>query len=274
MKENNTVNNTMTNPASTLRNLAATADQLGVHLPATLVREADELQAAARRLREHRHNHGALVAATVDALRDGRDPATDPLVQEHVTRAGLFATEIGRAVEQHVADLLLPLLREHTPAIVDAFGAVVTDADTLLTQVREQLPDDVDLTDPLAAIRLQPGLLQLWGEGRQAVDRVQKVVGAWSLLTTTTGQASTTRQHLPLVVADLGATGLDTIGSDVKRVHDAGVQLVLATPDTYRERVGRAEREREQAAAERQAEAQRQITGRRQQPVDVVPFGG
>ncbi|MFC6017576.1 hypothetical protein ACFP2T_15340 [Plantactinospora solaniradicis] len=225
---------------------------LGLDLPAEMTAALDELSAASDHVTLHA-NPRALGAAILDALTDGTDPATDPAVLAELARRQLtgLSVLIADAIEERRAAIL------HTYAadILNALTPVVAAADTALTDAREKIGDRFDLADTTIE-QLRPTEMTLWGTAREHAHRAQLAAQCWQTVVLATGLVDLPTYKHPLILADLDADQLDALGNRpaANTPIAAGHRLDLATPDTFRQRCQRIDKERTERAAKRERE--------------------
>lgn len=194
---------------------------LNLELPAGLVDDLAKLDAAA--------NKSTVGAAVLDSLMEGNDPATDGtvlrvLAQQQLATAGSHL--LGDAVEVRRATILAT----HAPAIIDALVPVVAEADKALTAAREQIGDQLNLTDE-AVTQLRPAQMPAWGAAREHAHRADLAAQCWQTVVIGTRQANIDADKRPLILADLDVEQLDLLGYRPKPrvVISSGHRLSLAT---------------------------------------------
>jgi hypothetical protein len=217
------------------------------------------------------HDPARLAEAVAAALATGKDPAADKAVTAELTRAQLHALNIGTRLDGVAADRRAAVLHQHADALLERLAAEVTEADAILADARNTVPDLARvLADHHGATRLRPDRLAAWGSARDAVARLGVIVQTWTLIVQACGLANPqpkSRDRL-LILADLDLPALDRAardyGTDPTAAAIAGHRLELATPATYAERVDKIAKQRaelQRAHDERSHQAMRQAAG-------------
>lgn len=260
---------TITGTISIIRQASRT---IGADLPPALVAELERLDLTAP---EWPGTHRALAEAVTVALLDGKDPAADKRVTAALARHQLATAGVGRAVAQVLDEYRAAAFREHAPALVASWAAVVAEADDAAQTAREQL-GNLDLT-PEGSRRLTPQQLPVWGKARDLLARADAVEGAWRTLATITDGARNFRpsREAALVFADLDAAALDDAQSKGRttatKLAEDGHRLDLATLETIGERVARVARERTASAQAWHDDAQQRVAQRLGAGRDIRP---
>jgi hypothetical protein len=234
---------------------------LRLDLPAKLV---DTLAAIeARRERPYlRADPRAILDAVSAALAAGKDPATDKAVQTALARQQLATTSgLGALLDEQDAADQAAALREAAPTILEDLSRVVDQAGAVLEQARAMVPN-LDLATPAALHSSQGSLIAMWGQAKDAADRLQRAVQVWQQVVSACRLASLSGSRNPLILADLTPDELARLnGRDAMAPVHAGHPLKLATPETYKQRCQRID---DHAAAVQAARAKEARTGRRE----------
>ena len=150
-------------------NIAGVATKLKAELPPAYVAAVQ----AARSLRGNSDFTGAtakLNAAAITALREGREPGADPLVQALAAEVTLAAAGLGAAVEQWVSDHVTERINEHADAILTTFAEAVRPDLEVLERAAPQL-DQADLNNPDTVALRRAGLLDVWALASASAER-------------------------------------------------------------------------------------------------------
>lgn len=221
---------------------------LGLTLPAKMVTDLGALDTASGNLATLRPNPRALGSAILDALTAADDPATDTTVRTELARQQLAATA-DRLVGDMAEERRNAILTAHAPGLLAALTPVIDAADKALTTAREQIGDQLDLTDA-AITGLRPAQMAAWGAAREHAGRVELAAQCWAIVAQHAGLAHIPHDKRPLVVADLTAEQLGQLGHrpQPRAVIAAGHRLNLASPDEFTARCERVDQQRQQAA--------------------------
>ncbi len=225
----------------------------GVKLPKPVTEahaKAERVSAAARTMGDPRQLGPAVLAA----LREERDPATDPEVQRLVT----LTRVIENGIETYVDDALAAELREtftrQADGIVKAWQTVVEQAAGDLEAARETL-GDVALTDTAGVLERGGNAAQAWASATQANRVIDDARGVWNALGGFTGVPLDRNHNMLCLIADLDVAGYDALGLGDQQERDgwtlvrAGHRPRLATFGEYHERVQALIRGRQTKAA-------------------------
>lgn len=217
--------------------LAATvtnaATQLGATLPAAYTAAVTEAKDLARRSGELGTDPGALYHVALVALREGRDPTTDPAVQRLATEQTL-ADGIRVAGAAMASDLVSQAITDHSDGIVTALGkSVAADLETLATASAMFHFADINGAD-LTRLRRENALSQ-WADATTAAERVdQALTGARAVLAATHtdyGPDADALMLAPEATADQVAAASGGRGRPgAWQIARTGAALQLATP--------------------------------------------
>lgn len=247
------------NVANALSQLRTKYRLLGVKPPAALFADLDEITGRLDNIAALRHDPHDLADAVADAMAAGKDPATDKAVLEQLARRQLAESNLSRLLPRMRDDRQLEALIRHAPAILIDLAKIVTAADAVLDRARTRIPGLRLDQDYLGALR--PEVMSLWGEAREAAQKAQAALDVCAALLVATEQVQQIPHGMkPLLIADLHRTALVELERPDRPVRaddiiEAGHRLSLADAATFDERRRRVERERQEAAA--QAEADR-----------------
>jgi hypothetical protein len=195
-----------------------------------------------------------LADAVADALLAGKDPATDAKIKQLALEVQLARHDVAQQVRDQADARTAAAVIEHAPTVVATLVTLVAEADQVLADTRERIPN-IEFTDDFLA-GLPPMKMTAWGRAREAMERVLLAEQVWIVLANATGLAYYTQLQRVLIVADLSATDLDAFGRSRTSASDAikaGHRLELATFEGLQQRVDRVllEREQRQLAEER-----------------------
>ncbi|GAA3172720.1 hypothetical protein GCM10010531_27800 [Blastococcus jejuensis] len=224
----------------TLNDILRTADRLGATTPKAITEEHRRLATAADRSRVmYRDLRDDLTTVVVEAFADGRDPSTDPAVQQAVTRQALIHVQHG--VAQAIAGRTAELLTEHGPAILAGFRKPFDQAAATITAAVQRV-GNVSIDDMHAVLARGGDAAKAWAEAREANEIIAGIQQTWKLLSTATSRLHVDRRYWLLTIAEVPAETF--VDEDLAHVNvkawDAarrGFTLSLATPETLRQRI-------------------------------------
>lgn len=227
---------------------------LGLTLPTTLTDDLADLDTAASRA-GRLARPGALRRAVLDALMADEDPATDQTVLTELARQQLTDSHVASILGDEIDQRRRDALDAAAPAILDALTPVIVEADKVIAAAREMIGDTLNLSDPNAMAQLRPAQMTPWATAREAAARVEMVAQCWFLTAQSAGLVNIDHNKKALILADLTAEQLDSLGYRPKpeSVIAAGHRLSLATPEVFTQRCRAVDQQRQQAAAARQA---------------------
>lgn len=222
------------------------------------------LAEAARRLSPE---PGALHQAIAAALSEGRDPGECLKVQRCLALAEVTGEQNVAAVTEIAYDNFLEVCRVHADAIVEAWREPFNAAAAVLVDARQR-GITVPLEDTSAVMAKGGDIAAVWGQARQAVTTIDKIVGGWSALGEYTKLASRNPFAPALRLVDVGLDewiehNLERRNVGVWEATLLGLTLSLPLFSEYHARIHGIE----QAAARRHADAEQERqdrqTGRR-----------
>lgn len=232
-----------------------TLDKLEVEMPTVVVEELQRFDF--RSSVTYAFDPKECADAVVDALLAERNPLTDKKVLGHLLTRQM--SELAPMLKVRIEERRADLLASHAETILSALVPVVTDADAVLEKARTEIPN-LDLEDRDFVNRLPAEHMTTWGQAREAIGRLTHVVKLWQTLAGACGLAYLSQGNRPLILADLTAAELDSLGPDAKAITPAlkGHRLSLAMPADLAARTERmaadlAQRERDTEAANRRA---------------------
>ncbi len=222
----------------------------GATLPAAVVAARDRATNLPATLSRAIAERDGLAAALLDVLDAGRDVLTDNKIRRMVTATGLHPARAYEGVEAALARTLSQTLRDHVDDVINAFRPAFDAAADTLVNARELL-GDLDLNDAPAILRRGGAAAEAWAAAGGAIETLNRIDLAVTLLGLSTGQDIADPASRPLRIADLDLTQLEKHGAaaDPWTLVRAGIALDLATVNAFRAR-------RDAIAAARQARTQ------------------
>lgn len=247
--------------------IESTTRALGATLPDNV---AAAIAAARGRAHDHaRHFEPAAVDLTA-AIAAAVDEERDPLDCDRVRRA-FMAHQL---IEAKVPERLATLAQERAAAVIvdsvdqilDAWRPAVKKADKALSDFRKHAPGG-DPTSEDYPRGLRPAALTPWGMAKESAHVLEQVAQGFNALASLGAVRPT--EWRPLILADLSAAQLDTLGRRARAtaVLSLDVHLDLPTADAYHQRLERIDRERGEQQRWESAAPQRA----RQERRDRVP---
>jgi hypothetical protein len=255
----------------------ATSRKLGAEIPAPLAKklaDVDRLRAERRTLRDVPD----VAAAVADAILAGKDPLASKDVQRAALAGTLDGLNISGRLDTYAHDRSAAALLEHADEVIDTWRPTVERADKALKRFREFVPAG----DPRAdghPTGLPAKALTPWGEAREAADLLEKIGQGWMALASIGAANVGGSGGRPIIVADLSAEQLASLGSNPKciDVTRLDVTLNLASTTTYAERAERIAREEQErnayaaAAPDRAREKRRELARQAGMGVVMIP---
>jgi hypothetical protein len=249
-------------------NIEGTATKLGVDLPPAF----SDAVADARRLLREVDFTGAVAelnAAAITALRQGREPGADPLVQRKATEVALANSGISNAAAQWAGDTLVELVNQYADEILTSWAAAIrSDLDTLEAAGDQLELADLNAADPLLLKRANK--LGLWADSSSAAERADAAVAGLRFILKTLAIGFDGPTGLALLIApDADLPTVTAIAARATRgtlsswtAARCGAPLRLPTVRDYCAAVARVTAERQER--ERQAEAEAEAEPKRQ----------
>jgi hypothetical protein len=231
---------------------------LGIKPPATLFAEFTDVETKLGA--SLRHDPADLAAAVADAQAAGVDPALDEKVREQLARRQLAQSNLSQHLQPQREQRQLEVLNRHAPELLADLGKVVAAADATLVKARHVIGGLHLDADYLGAVPVDK--LSLWGEAREAAQKVHAAADLWAAIITGTERLQQIPHgRRPLIIADLSYRDLDavthgqTYPAKPADVIEAGHPLSLAADaEEFTRRCKRIDRERQDAAAQAHAE--------------------
>jgi len=215
----------------------------GVKLPKAVTDTATKAERVSRAAGSM-GNPNDLGPTVLAALREERDPSTDPEVQRLVTVTRLLD---GGGIEAYVDSALTADLRQtctqQADGIIKVWAEVVDKAATVLDEARDVL-GDVDLTDTAGVLERGGNAAQAWAAATKANQLIEEARGVWNALGQFTGQVARDANNQMLsLIPDLDLDGHRALRLGDQQHRDAwtllraGYRPTLATFAEYHQRV-------------------------------------
>lgn len=224
---------------STLRTVMTTATTNGATIPKPLAADYAALVGLAEQVRDFTTDLGDTVgAAVLDALAEGRDPATDPAVQAALNARALLVAS--GALDDALAIRAQTFIETNAAQLLEACRKPFDRAAATLADAHDFL-GDVDLTDSRAVLATGGNAATAWAQANDAERTIAAIVKAWKLVAQLTRAIPYHHRHPLLVTVAPPADDYLEHAASVATPWDAvrrGWTLDLATPESYAARIG------------------------------------
>lgn len=249
----------ITTVSHALNQIRSVSKRVGIDVPAELTDDLERIKATAaevERAATVRRDEAAaeLAAAMRAALTAGRDPFRDKAVTAARVAVAAAGVPVVGIVREWADEARAAALRDHLPALLSQWSAVIDEAQRHIAAVREAAPT-ADLTDRDAGSMVPVSHATSWGMAVEGCRKADLLARLWQDVARASG-AIGYRDTVPaLILADLDAFHVSELGRDVKAAHIAqkGHRLELATVEQYKARAARVAEQRAAAEVERKA---------------------
>jgi hypothetical protein len=244
--------------AALAANVEATSTKLRVELPAKFVTAISAARELSRSI-DYSAAGDQMAHAAVAALREGRDPTTDPLVQQYATARALHECGVRTVAESWSQDTIVELVREYADTIVAGWAeAIRPDLDVLQGAAGHLDQRDLNACDPVVLKRNNQ--LTLWADASSAAERADAALKGLKAILRMQNIGYDDMGQALLLAPDADIPTLTGIGAMSGRGDNAwtiarsGAPLRLPTPTEYLHAIARVTAERQEQ--QRQAEAE------------------
>ncbi|QOR69131.1 hypothetical protein IM660_10330 [Ruania alkalisoli] len=240
--------------ATTISLIRTLSKKAGLNVPKALETDLQRIDNGAN-VSAAEVDREALARTWKAAVADGRDPATDPDVQAHVTRWALERLGIADLIHTEADRERGEVLRRHTPALLKVWSTAAAEAGERILPFSQAHPA-IDLASKTPPTALATAHVPAWREAIDAVGTLRTIRKMWGLLF---GPQQLNRELGPLAFADLDAEEVTELAyshggkPEVWRAATLA-PVVLTDRDGFYRRVEGVQRQRERDAENESAE--------------------